>query len=474
MPGVARDADDLHGSGRRPAVGRRFEIASERVLTGPQAFRERAVDHRDRGPAGAILVRETAAALERDAHRPEEPGSHERHVGPDAQLLFAPLQLGLRRRLSEVKYRSPAAEFRGRNRRRPAHGLDAWDGAQRRAQRLEEPRRGRGRVSLQVERVGRQDDAAGGVAGRDGADALHAAEREAGADEQRDGEGDLRDDERLAQPRRPAGGSARGVTQRLGEIRPAGLEKRRDREADGDGDRRGQREGQHARIRGEPCDADAVGGLRDGAGRHHDARHEPEAGASARERQQHAFGQQLARDSAVARAERAARRQVAAPCFHPGEDEIADVAAGDQQQEARGRHEHAEERAHLAAIVGGEADPGHQRQLAVVAARKPTVQRAPGCLDFRDRRGEPGPRRQASDDLQPSGIAVLHHPDRHARHRDRLGRERQPDGVAVPGEGPLEFLRRDADDGEDAAVDRKAPADGRRVAAKAIDPVIRR
>ena len=65
-------------------------------------------------------------------------------------------------------------------------------------------------------------------------------------------------------------------------------------------------------------------------------RREHQAEQSARDREQQALGQHLAEKSAAAGAERCAHRQLALALDHPGEQEIGDRGADDEQDETGG------------------------------------------------------------------------------------------------------------------------------------------
>ena len=68
---------------------------------------------------------------------------------------------------------------------------------------------------------------------------------------------------------------------------------------------------------------------------------------AAGERQQHAFGQQLADDAAAAGADRGADRDLALPAGGADQQQVGDVGAGDQQHEADRAEQHQQRRPHV-------------------------------------------------------------------------------------------------------------------------------
>jgi hypothetical protein len=104
-------------------------------------------------------------------------------------------------------------------------------------------------------------------------------------------------------------------------------------EHDAGGDRHAEREQQHERIDRDFRRARKARGI--DANQRLDARaRDHEAERATHEREQDAFGQELAQQASASGAERRADRKLAAPCFGAREQQVGQVRARDQQYEA--------------------------------------------------------------------------------------------------------------------------------------------
>ena len=194
----------------------------------------------------------------------------------------------------------------------------------------------------------RRDDTVGLIPGLDALQPVEAGEEEPRADQQHDGHRHLRDDERRLQAPAPRGAAARrpGLFQR-GRRTGARHQRRQRAKGEAGQDRQAQREQEHrhvdvdvARPRGEAPDE-----------RREPAEHQPrhdESEHAAAEGEQHALGEQLARQLSASSAERHAQRQLALAMQRPREREAGDVGAREQQDEQRGAHDHQQHRTRVA------------------------------------------------------------------------------------------------------------------------------
>ena len=172
--------------------------------------------------------------------------------------------------------------------------------------------------------------------------ALHAADEQAGRDQEHERQRDLCDDQRAAHPvPRAAGQAAAAFPQHLVQIRARRAERRQqpDDEARCQRDQRDIAE--DAPVEGQ-IEADwQIYGDRDA--RDQPAEHETQAGArkTSEPGEEEAFGQQLADETPASRAERGAQGQLALADGGADHQEVDDVDAGDEQHESDQQHEHA-------------------------------------------------------------------------------------------------------------------------------------
>ena len=166
------------------------------------------------------------------------------------------------------------------------------------------------------------------------------AEHQAGADEQQHCERHLHDDERV--PEALAGAAARdalaAVLERVGQIDAQRAERRREAEQHARQERHDGREDEDGDVEPDAREARDVGWV--------PPRHEPDAGVrqakaddGARRRQHEALGEQLAHHPDPVGAERRAHGHLALARLRAREQQVGDVGAGDEQQEADGTEE---------------------------------------------------------------------------------------------------------------------------------------
>ena len=167
------------------------------------------------------------------------------------------------------------------------------------------------------------------------------------ADEEHDRERHLGDDQSVPEAGAPAAG--RGVAasflHRLGQIRLEQARGRRDAEDDRGHERDADGEQQHAPVDRRSGDAGNARRVPPGEEPHADPG-ERQAGGGADAGEHQALGQQLAHDPGRPRAERGAHRHLALARFRAREQQVGDVGAGDQQQEADRAEEQPDRAAH--------------------------------------------------------------------------------------------------------------------------------
>ena len=175
-----------------------------------------------------------------------------------------------------------------------------------------------------------------------------AADQEAGADRQHQRQRDLGDHERaLQRSAGPAGTRSLIVAQRLDQVRPRDLERRRGAEEQACDQRHGQREQHHARVHADLGDArdDQLAQRQQRAGQH-DPEDDPERAAGQAE--QGGLGEQLPRNPRAACAERCPNRDLTLPRRRAGQQQVGDVRERDQQQDPDRAEQQVERRAGVA------------------------------------------------------------------------------------------------------------------------------
>ena len=291
-----------------------------------------------------------------------------------------------------------------------------------------------------------------------------ASQHQAGANEQDDGERHLDDDQRVAETL--AAGAARDalcpVLQRIGEVDAQRLERRCEAE-----DHAGQQRDTGGEEENPEIDCGA-GDARDarrvppGHELHAQVRQaEPGDGADAREDQ--ALGQQLPQHAKTPGAERGTKGNLALARFGPRQQQVGDVGAGDEQQEADRTEEQPDRAAHRADDFIGQRQR-HRVELHLHRVEAFGRHRAGDAMQFvgglRHRRAGREPRRGE----QPVTAVV---------GRVRIHLERDPQLARL---GILEIRRQreprrhHADDLVALAVDQDAAADDRRIRRVAAVP----
>ena len=218
-----------------------------------------------------------------------------------------------------------------------------------------------------------------------------------------------------------------------------------------------QREEQHRGIERrllEPGHAGRCGGHE----RLDAPRREADADDGRDEREDDAFGEELPGDPRPARAEGGADGELAGARGAACQQQVGDVAAGDEEHEA----DRAEKREHAARVVADEiVEHGDRREVELGRlAREGAAETLGVGAQLAERLFVGRPGLQPRVDLQV--VLVV--------HRLALGRERDrhPELFAVG--GVVERRRHDADDVVGASVERDAAPDRRRIAAEPPRP----
>ncbi len=189
------------------------------------------------------------------------------------------------------------------------------------------------RVARARQRELEAHEAAGLEARSCGLECGEAAQHEAGSDQQDQGQGDLAGHEDAAQAgASPAPGQAGAAFQRVVQVDAGRLQRGRQREDEDRQERDEEREQEHAGVDRHRVEARQVGRRQP-----HQQIHEPEGEGGAEDGaaggEEHAFGQELADEPEPARAQRRARRDLVLALGGAGQQQVRDVAAGDQQHE---------------------------------------------------------------------------------------------------------------------------------------------
>ena len=294
--------------------------------------------------------------------------------------------------------------------------------------------------------------------------APEALEREARRREQHEREGELGGHEGAASAR---GGAARALAavegERAGESGGRGLERRRDAEEERRSDRQRAGEDQHPRV--DPRVVDA----RQRRGREPDQGGAAETGQGDAERaagrgEHEALDQELTDQPPAARAEGRPHGHLVPPAQRPREQQVGDVRAGDQEDEADRARQDRERRPHRTRELVAEGNDRHRsgRIVGGVLGSEP----AADSIEVFAGLGEGDALFQASDRLQVLAAAA-------GVRRGRVVAERRPDLgrlVEVRREQRLEGGRHHADDLEVLLVHPDLPADDGGVGAEAPPP----
>ena len=244
------------------------------------------------------------------------------------------------------------------------HRRHAWLVRQPFDERLVEPQEVvSGPVAREVaEHFGRQH-ALGAIARRDALQAMETGQQQPGARQQHDRHGHLRDHQALLQapPSRPLAAGA-GLLERAGRRRARRQGGKRAEDHAGQ-QRQAERKAQHALVerhvvnaRGEPA--------RKRRQRVDGAPGDDQAHGATGQRQQHAFGEQLAADLPAAGAKRRPQRQLALARQRAGHRQAGDVGARDQQHQQRRADQHEQHRPRVSRQL---AQQVHGRGLKALA-----------------------------------------------------------------------------------------------------------
>ena len=286
-----------------------------------------------------------------------------------------------------------------------------------------------------------------------------AANEEPRADEQQQRDRQLRDDEASAETVADAAhacAASTGLDHRL-DVDARRPKRRRDAKEHRAHERDHQREEQHIRIERRLLEP----GYARGSGSHQrpdPPGREADADDGRDEGEDDAFGQELPGDPRPARAEGCPHGELAGARGPACQQQVGDVAAGDEQDEADG----AEKREHAPRVVADEiVERGDGREVELGRfAREGAAETLGVGAQLAERLlvGRPG--LQARVDLQ---VVLVVHGLAFRRERDR-----HPQFFAVGGVG--ERRRHDADDVVGASVERDAASDGSGIAAEAPRP----
>ena len=277
-----------------------------------------------------------------------------------------------------------------------------------------------------------RQDALAIEARRDVVQVVKRPQKERGAAEQEDRQGDLHDDQRSTEAvvsGGPAGsGRFRGIDARRAQCRREAEEQRG---RDGDAGGKAQDAQVEMRLQHHPFG-------RPGEHRHQERRAPPreQQSGSGSERHQHdAFGQQLADQPAATRANREPHRHLVLPRGGAGEQQVGHIGAADEEHDADDRHDdHQRLGVGAAKLVGapGRGDERDAAEVAALVASHPDFRHVavPQRLEVRARLLGRRTGRKTPDHAQPPALLRLqtlfdeHHGKRDVERRPRPGARR--------------------------------------------------
>ncbi len=405
------------------------------------------------GGVGAVPLLEHAPLEDADPHRREVAGSDPGDVrgGPLAGR-------GLRPAL-HAERALPAAEERQRGRRLQ----DAGPGPELLHDALDD--RGALRV-LPVGRLGQghlgHHDAVGPEARVGLQHAQEAAEEEAGADQEDEGHRHLGDDQRVAHavvagPDAAAPGLLERLVQPGRERTPGGDEAERD---SGHHGHHGG-EGEDGRVDADLVGSRDVGGERGEQGLQAEVG-QADPGERAQHREENALRQELAQQAPPRRAQGEADRDLPLPVGGPGQQEVGDVGAGDQEDEGDRPEQQHQRRPQLAHDRVEERLEGHA--LLRVRVRVALGEALREGLHLGAGAGDVHSRLQPADHVDPRVVAPL----RLAPDPVLETEERREDVGGLP--APVEIPRHDADHREALPAQDEGAAEDAGVAAESPLP----
>ena len=173
---------------------------------------------------------------------------------------------------------------------------------------------------------------------------MKACEEHARASQKRQGQRDLRDHEAVSNPALTArtGGRSRLLAERTIRIEASETQCRRDAERDRRRDGQGRRESEHDRVNADLVEPWQC--VTTELPQHvHGKPGEPESQQSAESSQEQALDQELADESATARAQSGADRELLNTAGRAHEHEVGDVHARDEEHEPDRNREHLED-----------------------------------------------------------------------------------------------------------------------------------
>src|SRR6267143_269968 len=391
---VANHSDDF-----RLLIIQEVEVLPQRILAGPQSFGELLIDDHDRSGIGVVACGKFAAAKQWNAHGLEISGID----GVDAgERLLAALVRSTPLDIAEA--RGGVVAFQ----RKIIRDSDPFDAGKRgnAGKKLFEKLR---RAALgRVVRAGKihphRNHVIGAEAGIDFEHAHEAAAQQTGANEKHQRESDFRDDEKAAKAivSKTLGAAAPGFVQEMAEAVTRGGNGGREPEEQTGQERNAKSEEQNAQVQSDFLHA----GQLLWAGGHEQAHQSPgqnETEPAAYEREQHALREKLAHDAQTASAERRTDGDFPSPRHRARQEQIRDIGASNQQDEADDGEQYHEGLAHR---PGRELTQRNQLYIVargdgilLVQARNDGVDIAL-CLRERDAGLE------AADDVQIVGFAV--------------------------------------------------------------------
>ena len=228
-------------------------------------------------------------------------------------------------------------------------------------------------IGLVGDVVGDDGEVGGIEAGVHGGGVAEAAEEEAGSDQGHEGEGDLRHDEEGAGivGAVKTGGGGGAFFEVAGEIGAGGAEGGGESEEEAGTGRDGEGEEEDGGIEIEAESGAIENGWADGPEEVAAPAGEEESGGAAGQGEEEAFGEELAEEAGAGGAEGEAEGDFLVAGGGPGEEEIGDVGAGDQENEGGDDHEQdagaREDRAGTGG-KGGVGDGGEDEAAAEVFA----------------------------------------------------------------------------------------------------------
>ncbi len=435
--------------------------AAEGSLPGPAVACHGLVDDDDQRAIGAIMRREIAACDEGNAEGVEVVAVDQSKGGKSE----APAGRGLAFNgiggqrvvaISGKRVADPCADHRRARGEAVEHGVIEIVGG------------GLRRVLLERQLIAGDEHVLGLEAGVDGEHSAIAAQEDAGGCEEKQGDGDFRDDEAGAEPgvTGRSGAAARAVLQGVDDVGAGGSENGSDAAESAGGDGQNESKKDDGRIHGDGVDAGQGFRQKMQRGAYSDDC-QAQADATAGKAQEQAGEHRLAEDGAGRSTQCDLHSVIAATADGADQQESGDVGAGDDEHDQHGKEESAQNRPGVrdGLIAEGEdiaANPDGGHGCGEVAHHL--------LRDARD----------VFNSL-PGGDAIFHARDHPVAPRAcvligqlfRGEAERNPDLCLVEAagnKGELKAARHDADDGVRATIENDGLANHTGVAMIAVEP----